>query len=220
MAKRTPNPDSLFAGHLEEFYCGSEWHLASCSQAACLIYPWALRISKKSRRFRISPKQAAEYFKISPRTAQRGYSDLKRVGLFELLESGKAQGESSVYKPLTHKEWAVKYPGKCAEKITFAWTPENDLLGQFCSDDETTIKYFRVWYPEHKKEKEATGATGRHARRWRKYVAYNFAESLQALAGILEKHPSERNLILENLFAGRVPLTGHLEPANRESAHV
>ncbi len=240
MTKRPPNPDSLIADFQEEFHCSAEWHLASLSKAASLIYNWSLRLSKKSRRFRVSPNQAAEYFKIASRTAQLGYEDLKKVGLFELVESGKASGEVSVHKPLTHKEWAAKNPGKCAERIEFAWTPENDLLGQelfniadgriqfkqfevnryrkFDLNDEAVIKYFRAWYPEHKKEQEArTLATGAKSRSWRKWVGYEFGECLKYLAHSFQEHPSERDLILENAFTGRAFLAHRRESAKRES---
>jgi len=241
VTKRPHNPDlSVADHHQEEFHCSAEWHLARLSKAASLIYNWSLRISKKSRRFRVSPNQAAKYFKIAPRTAQLGYEQLKKVGLFELVESGKASGEVSVHKPLIHKEWAARNPGKCVAKIEFAWTPENDLLGQelfnmsdgriqfkqfeikryrqFDLNDETVIKIFRAWYPKQKAEEEAKSSViGAKARSWRKSVGYHFGEYLKLLAYTIQECSSERDLILENVIAGRTPRAHPLEHANHES---
>jgi hypothetical protein len=196
-----------------DFHCGAEWHLALMTKAAALIYPWALRISKKSGRFRVSPRQAAVYFHVGHRSAQRAYEELLEAGLFELLESGKESGDTSVYKPVKHKEWAEKHPGKCATKIELPWTKENDPLGQelhtitdgrvlFKSfqilayrklgfDDETIIKLFQVWYPQYRAEQEAKSS----GKSWRKSVGFHFLKSLKTMqndAGPTGAYPSHR----------------------------
>jgi hypothetical protein len=73
--------------------------------------------------------QAAAFFKIGMRTAQRAFENLKRLGFFVLLESGKDNYEPSVYQILTHQEWAAKNPGKCTVKYDNGWAEQEDPLG-------------------------------------------------------------------------------------------
>lgn len=238
-------PELLPDTPLTEFHCSAEWHLAKLSKAAALIYSWSLKISRASkeskepRYFRVSPRQAAEYLKLAYRTVQLGYEELKRSGFFELVESGQATGEVSIYRPLTHSEWAAKHPSQCATKMEFPWTPENDLFGQQLFNithgrinfknfeiaqirksgrelnlqDQEIVEIFSAWYSDYKSQQEEQN----RGKYWRKSVGRKFAQDyLPLLANILQQHPSQQVEILENIRMGRaslVPSEGASESA-------
>lgn len=109
------------------FHCCGEWHLAQlrCPTAA-LVYPFAQRISHTSRRFSCSAISVAQYFDVHRTTVLRAYHLLSKIGFFILLEYGKF--DTNMYEVITHKEWAKANPGRCIQKIKFAWTGEGDPL--------------------------------------------------------------------------------------------
>jgi hypothetical protein len=126
---RTSQIDSVIGGdQLTNYHCCAEWHLAGMSPVCSLVYPFALRISKVSKKFSCSARGVAEFFRRNEKTVQRGYKELVEVGFFVLLQKG--QFESSIYEVLPHTEWAALNPKQCAVKIEFPWTGEGDPLGQ------------------------------------------------------------------------------------------
>jgi hypothetical protein len=111
------------------YHCCAEWHLARLhSPTAALVYPFALRLSKTSRKFACSAVSVGEFFGLDRKTILRAYRQLTDKGFFELVESGAF--DVNIYRVLLHKEWAAKYPGQCAKKIEFPWAGEGDLLGR------------------------------------------------------------------------------------------
>jgi hypothetical protein len=126
---RTTQIDSFFDDNqLTSYHCCSEWHLARMSPACSLVYPFALHISKESRKFSCSARGVAEFFGRNEKTVQRAYRELVEGGFFVLLQKG--QFESSIYEVLTHKEWSERNPGQCTHKTEYPWTGEGDPLGR------------------------------------------------------------------------------------------
>jgi hypothetical protein len=100
------------------YYCTLEWHLKRYMGGritlAALVYPFALGISKQSGRFRCSGIELADYFNCSKGAVYEALQLLEDLG-FLVLEL-EASGKPSVYRVLTHKEWAKTHPGKCSVK--------------------------------------------------------------------------------------------------------
>lgn len=119
--------DSAAETHLEggRYLCNSEWHLRKIHY----VYSHALRLSRKSGYFFGSQRGLAEFFECSPSTMWRAFDELEAKGFFEVVDSN--YGDPNCYRVLTHDEWASKHPEeKCAAKIEYPWTSENDPLGQ------------------------------------------------------------------------------------------
>jgi hypothetical protein len=110
------------------FHCSPEFHLKDLSPICALVYPFALRVSKKSDRFAYSATLVARHFGYHPRRVQMAYRELTAAGFFVELEKGLF--EPNVYKVLTHKEWAVSHPNACAIKETMPWEGDTDPLGR------------------------------------------------------------------------------------------
>lgn len=112
-----------------EYFCTIEWHLAQLGPCARIIYPFAFRISKTSKKFFCSAVRMATHFGYEERQIRRALEQLKGAGFFVL--KSERPFESSVYRVLSHKEWAKQHPDKCAEKIAFPWSTEGgDELGR------------------------------------------------------------------------------------------
>ena len=180
--------DTSIDVELSSFYCCAERHLARLSGVCGLIYPFALRISKKSGKFSCSAASVAEFFGVNLRTAQRGYQQLKKLGFFVLVESGKQSFEPSIYRVLSHTEWAERNPGRCTEKIAYPWTKDGDAMGkalwaasgcqvQFSAfqvnafrntglSESEIVSLFESWYPLHKAEQKG--------KKWRRSVSFHF----------------------------------------------
>jgi hypothetical protein len=183
-----------------EFYCCAEWHISRfkwAKEAAALIYPWALRLcnSGEKRMFRASVAQAAEFFRIGMRTAQRAFEYLREAGVFILIESGKDNYEASTFEILTHQEWAAENPGQCTIKYDNGWAATEDKLGpglftlsggkikfkpfqihlyRKTISDEYVIKLaFSRWYPEYRDQQQG--------RKWRNAVGYEFGQYLKSI---------------------------------------
>jgi len=192
------------------FHCGVEWHLAQLCLICALIHPFALRLSRNSRKFACSAARVAEYFGVSVRTVQRAYRELKNSGFFILVESGQDKFEPSVYQVLTHAEWAARNPGKCVEKIAYQWTAEGDSLGKAlwaasgCQvqfqpfqvkayrdegiPEPEIISLFSAWYSVEK--------TKRWGKRWRKGAGFRFLmhlrEHVRSLSAIVTNDASRQ----------------------------
>jgi hypothetical protein len=111
------------------FHCCAERHLAQFkSPTAALVYPFALRISKKTGTFSCSAISVGKFLNLHRTTILRAYKELTEFGFFELVYYG--QFDTNVYAVLKHEEWAAKHPGQCVKKIEFPWTGEGDPLGQ------------------------------------------------------------------------------------------
>lgn len=183
-----------------DFFCSAEWHLARQSKAAIFIYHWALRISKKSGRFRVSPRKAAEHFGFKYRTVVRAYSDLKKLGFFALLESGKSNFEASVFQVFTHSSWQKRKDDqgkinvdKCIEKLEFPWSGERDELREelsIAADGKIPFKPFQIdWYrtsgfsdaeiANKFREWLPRFRAGKSGKSWRKGAAYWFGKTLE-----------------------------------------
>jgi hypothetical protein len=114
---------------LINYHCSSEWHLSKLkNRYSGLIYSFGLRISKTSKNFFCSAVNLAEYFDCHRNTIYNALTELRTIELFSLLS--KKCFEVSVYRVLSHKEWAAIHPGQCPDKLEFPWSQENDQLGQ------------------------------------------------------------------------------------------
>lgn len=118
-------PEASHAPPESIFHCGAEWHLTGL---AFRIYSLASRLSHKSNRFHPTGASLAAHFKCSTRSIYRAIDDLVEAGFFSLIDQGMF--ESSVYKVLSHKEWASNNLGMCCVKESMPWSGEADPLGQ------------------------------------------------------------------------------------------
>jgi hypothetical protein len=117
------------------YHCTQEWHLTRLRDAeghkapfAAILYPFAFRISKKSGRFHCSAVKIAEHFAVSEWTVLRAMRALMTAGFFDLIN--KEVFQSSVYRVVSHVEWAKAHPGGCAIRSTFPLSSERgDELG-------------------------------------------------------------------------------------------
>jgi hypothetical protein len=112
------------------YHCSPEWHMAQLTSTpfAGLLYGFAYRISKKTQRFHGSVVGVAEHFGVSRSKVQRAIKALVKLGVF--VEINKEPFSPSVYRVLSHKEWAEAYPGRCAVKQKLPWSDEaGDPLG-------------------------------------------------------------------------------------------
>jgi len=98
------------------------------SRAAELIYSLACVISRDSHQFFCSAPNLAQYFGYERRQIYRGLQQLEDAGLLEL--KSRQSFQSSVYRVVLHKDWAEKYPGRCATKQALPWDGEGDELGR------------------------------------------------------------------------------------------
>jgi hypothetical protein len=112
------------------YYCSPEWHLARLTHTpyAGLVYSFASRISKGSKSFHGSAQGVAQYFGVSRWKIQRAMKALVELGFFVLIE--QEFYAPSVYRVITHNEWAIEHPGCCTKKETLPWSEEKgDPLG-------------------------------------------------------------------------------------------
>jgi hypothetical protein len=161
------------SGPQSEFYCNSAWHFARFkSKVAFLVYQFACSIAHETKRFYLSAEKVAEHLGFDHKAVRRAYKELVKKGWFALIEQGYYSPNS--YEPiLNHDAWAKMNPGQCCEKTVFAWTNENDKLGQalwastggnikpkthiikalrkmikeFGRSEEDAVAEFKSWYP-------------------------------------------------------------------------
>jgi hypothetical protein len=100
--------------HAAAFHCSAEWHLAKLGKYPALVHALILRIQTEERDFFGSNDQIAEYFGADGKTIRRVLDVLVDTGFVEVIE--ERVGESTIYRALTHKEWAAKYPSRCCVK--------------------------------------------------------------------------------------------------------
>jgi len=114
------------------YHCSAEWHFARLAgqgaYTAALIYSHSLRLSKKSNVYSASVPRLAAYFSVDERTVRKAIRALVALGFFEILRA--EAGCSINYKPIHHRDWCVKHPGRCTEKLEMPWANEQqDTLG-------------------------------------------------------------------------------------------
>lgn len=114
------------------YHCSAEWHFARLTgkgaTLAAIIYSHSLRLSKKSSVFSASVPRLAAYFGVDERTVRKAIRALVALGFFEIAR--QEAGVSVNYRPVHHRDWSVKYPGRCTEKLEMPWADEQqDTLG-------------------------------------------------------------------------------------------
>jgi hypothetical protein len=112
------------------YHCSAEWHFSRLVHAsfAGVLYSFARRISKGSGLFHGSVLGVAEYFNVSRWKVQRTIKALVDCEFFVLVAQETFQ--PSVYRVISHMEWAAQHPGRCALKEAFPWSSEEgDKLG-------------------------------------------------------------------------------------------
>lgn len=135
---------------LAHYHCSSEWHLWQLKDRkgrrtpfAAVLYPFAFRMAKKSGRFFGSANRVAEHFGIDPSTVRRAMDALTSAGFFVVIS--QAYFQSTIYKVVSHEEWAKTHPEHCAIKAEFPWTDEEG--------DELGVRLYTVsggrvkWFP-------------------------------------------------------------------------
>jgi hypothetical protein len=117
-----PSPESTL-------FCSAEWHLSKAkSTLVPLIYSLAFRLAKNSGVFSASLRTLASYFGSGYKTVWRAVHELIKLGFFELVN--EELGKPSIYRVITHEQWAENHRGQCSEKMMFPWSGENkDKLG-------------------------------------------------------------------------------------------
>jgi hypothetical protein len=106
-----------------KFHCDINYHLAMCtnSLAVALIYDLGYRLThrkdgvERGRFFANAPTVAAHYG-WDEKTFDRSVKILIESGFFILEWSGAATREASIYRVLSHVEWAGAHPGRCCVK--------------------------------------------------------------------------------------------------------
>ncbi len=111
-------------------------HLARQSPVCLLIYLLGLHLSKESKSFCASAEGMADYFDYDEKHIRRGLDSLEALGFLKVLT--KKRYRPTVFRVLTHKQWAEKFPGQCVKKAEQPWSGEGDnpplmliLLGGF-----------------------------------------------------------------------------------------
>lgn len=112
------------------FYCSSVYHLVNLSRAAQSVYDVGMSLTKgeEDAEFFASAKQLADYIGYEVKQIKRARAELTELGFFELKR--ERDFDTNVYRVLTHKQWAERHPGQCAEKVVMPWEGEGDPLGQ------------------------------------------------------------------------------------------
>ena len=198
------------------FHCCAERHLARLKPRAALVYPFALRISKHSKRFACSASSVGDFLGLHRTTVLRAYHQLADIGFFELLERGHF--DVNIYRVLRHDEWANEHPGLCATKSEFPWTGDGDPLGQklyAISGARVKFKEFQV------KEYRATGldestivllfdefrsGTGKY--RKPRNVPYHFLMHLRSIAAERRTLPEGPSVDIDSTVSSPCSSTG------------
>jgi hypothetical protein len=126
-----PLPKNPLEVTSSRYYCSPEWHLSQLVRTpfAGILYSFAGRISKNSGRFHGSVLGIAEYFDVSRSKVQRAIKALLDSEFFVLV--AQETFKPSVYRVVSHTEWAAQHPGQCAAREAFPWSAEEgDKLGR------------------------------------------------------------------------------------------
>lgn len=135
---------------MESFYhCSAEWHLWQLKDSkgrrtrfAAVLYTFAYHLSKGSGVFYASAVRIAEHFGISKWTVLRAMEALTAAGFFVLIN--KEFFQSSIYRVVSHEEWAKVHPARCVVKVEYPWSDEiGDELGvQLYTKSGGRVKWF------------------------------------------------------------------------------
>jgi hypothetical protein len=105
------------------FFCSAEWHFAQLSgpgaRYAPLIHSHALHIARTSGIYSASVPNLAAYFGADEKSIRKALHILLALGFFEIVE--EAPGSSVRYRPIRHKDWQPKNPGRCTAKQAGVW---------------------------------------------------------------------------------------------------
>jgi hypothetical protein len=122
------------------FHCDTCWHLPGL---AFRIYELACKVGYRNKnKFWAILKNLAVYFNVSESTIKRELKILKELGFFEVLDEGPFI--PTVYRVLSHKEYAEKHPGQCCQKEALPWTDDplvDPLAQQFYAISGGKIKF-------------------------------------------------------------------------------
>jgi hypothetical protein len=121
------------------FHCDTSWHLEGVSLR---IYDLASRVGHRTKKFYATLGSLATYFRVGESTIQRALKLLEESGFFEVLDEGPFI--STVYRVLSHKEYAEKYPGQCCQKEVLVWFDDpgvDPLARQFYALSGGRIKF-------------------------------------------------------------------------------
>jgi len=105
------------------FHCTGEYHFARMRSAlASPLHNFSLFLSKRDKVFWPSAPRLADYFGVSEKTVRRSIDELLETGFFVVEK--QPLGKSVHYRPVTHREWADKNPGRCTMKAATPWSDE------------------------------------------------------------------------------------------------
>jgi hypothetical protein len=117
------------------YHCSAEWHLWQLKDRkdvrttlAAVLYPFAYRLSKDSGVFHASAVRIAEHFRTSEWTVLRAMDALTKAGFLVVIN--KEYFQASIYRVVSHEEWARAHPEQCLVKADYPWSgEEGDELG-------------------------------------------------------------------------------------------
>jgi hypothetical protein len=204
---------------MTEFYCSPEWHimrLGSAVDASLALYSLAYRVTRACKgKYRGSVPQLMHHFGRSESTFRRAYANLRNLGFFSLIKSGKENWEANVFQVLTHEDWAEAHPNRCAVKLDNNWHSGFDPLSVELFDiadgkikfrpfqigwyrqndltDEEIVLLFADWYPPHAIQ---------HGKKWREGVGYQFGRFVALVGKACHEDPHDRDTILKNARMG------------------
>ncbi len=205
---------------MSEFLCSPEWHimrLDSAVDATLALYSLAIRLTHAGKKnYHASVPQLMHHFDRSEATFHRAYGNLRKIGFFILVESGKDNWEPNTFSVLPHDQWAKAHPNQCAVTFDNNWTDGYDPLGielfnvsggkvKFRAfqigwyrnnglTDEEIVMLFKVWYPAHAKNQKG--------KKWRNGVGYQFGKRVELVGQTCRENPKDRATVLQNALTG------------------
>jgi len=137
--KESPVQESL------DFYCTLVWHFSRMGKYESLIYNHAHQLTSKTptnRRYYPAIAKLAVYFGTGQKTIRRAVHNLEKQGFFFKLR--EERGKPIVYRPIEHKEWKGRFPGRCLDKIEMPWVAEikDPLVGRLHAASDGRLKLY------------------------------------------------------------------------------
>jgi len=122
-----------------QFHCDIFWHLDGLSLR---IYLLASKIAYESGKFFASIGNLADYFDAGYSTVSEHLKHLTKEGFLEIVE--QMPFRPTVYRVISHDEWASLHLKQCCQKETFPWTDDplvDPLAQKFHSFSGGQIKF-------------------------------------------------------------------------------
>jgi hypothetical protein len=122
-----------------QFHCDISWHLKGL---ALQIYILASKLAHESGKFFPAIANLAQFYDVGESTVSRALGQLEKNGFLNVEECELFK--PTVYRVVSHSDWASKHPGKCCQKETLPWTGDplvDPLAPKFHSVSGGRIKF-------------------------------------------------------------------------------